>query len=92
MPSTPAGHVFSATCPPLLRVDVLAPELHRGISRELVRSAKAATPSIQQSLKGLPESCPVTWMHTIQNVRTVVPWSKHIHGLVAAEREVIAPS
>jgi len=88
--STVAGPVPPVTCPPLLRVDVLGLVLHLEISRDPAGSAIVATPCTQQSPKELPESCPATWMHTIQNARTGIPRLTSIHGSAVGERVEIA--
>lgn len=85
-----AGPVPPVTYQPLLLVDGLCFVLHLEIFRDPVGSVIAATPSRQQSPKELRESCPATWMHTIQNVRTEVPWSTSIHGSAIGERVKIA--
>lgn len=85
-----ARHVPFVTYPPLLRVDVLGLVLHLEIFRDPAGSVIAATLSTQQSPKELPESYPVTWMHTIQNVRTEVPWLTSIHGPAVGECVEIA--
>lgn len=87
---TVAGPVPPVTYPPPLRVDELGLVLHLEISRDPTGSVIAATPSTQRSPEELPESYPVTWMHTIQNVRTEVPWLTSVHGSAVGERVEIA--
>jgi hypothetical protein len=43
-------------------------------------------PSTQRSPEEPPESYPVAWMHTIENVRTEVPRLTSIHGSAVGER------
>lgn len=87
---TVARPVPPVTYPPLLRVDGLGLVLHLEISRDPVGSVIAATPSTQRSPKELPGSCPATWTHTIQSVRTVVPWLTSIYRSAVGERVEIA--
>jgi hypothetical protein len=47
-------------------------------------------PSTQRNPKEPQESYPVTWMHTIQSVRTEVPRLMSIHGSAVEERAEIA--
>lgn len=86
-----AGPVPPVTYPPLLRVDVLGLVPHLEISRDPAGSVIAATPSTQRNPKEPPEPYPESWMHTIENVRTGVPWlMMSIHGSAAEERAEIA--
>lgn len=85
-----SGHVPPVTYPPLLRVDVLGPVLHLEIFRDPAGSVTAAIPSTQRNPKEPQESYPVTWMHTIQSVRTEVPRLMSIHGSAVEERAEIA--
>lgn len=48
-------------------------------------------PSTQRNPKEPPEPYPESWMHTIENVRTGVPWlMMSIHGSAAEKRAEIA--